>query len=81
MEDFELGTQLGEVLLVHQLFDQRAARHLLVLDQALDQGVPMQELLHLAQVLFQILDFEPGQQIGHVDSVRCRTLVSAESLY
>ena len=60
----ELGAQLGEMLLVHQLLHQLMARHRLPPDQALDQLVPAQQLLDLAQVLLQVLDFERGSAIS-----------------
>jgi len=65
MQPVELGAQLGEVLFVHQLLDQRTPRHFLPPDEVLHQGMAMQKLPHFAQVLLQVLDFQPCEQFGH----------------
>jgi hypothetical protein len=63
VQPVELGAQLGEVLLVHELFDQLVLGHLLALDQALDHLLLLQQRLHLAQVLLQVLDFEACRRV------------------
>ena len=43
--------QLGEILLLHEAFDELAARHLLPLDQAFNQLVPAQQFDYLLQAV------------------------------
>ena len=50
---------------VHQLLDQVVLRHLLALDQAFHDLVLVQQLLHIAQVLLQILELEPRRRVVH----------------
>ena len=61
----ELRAQLGEVLLVHERLDQLVLRHLLALDQALDDAMAPQQLLHVLQVLLQVFQFLPLDRLGH----------------
>ena len=65
----ELRPQLGEVLLVHERLDQLVPRHLLPLDQALDETMPPQALLHLVQVLLQVLKLFSLDRLGHAGRI------------
>ena len=65
VQALDLAAQFGKVLLVHHLLDEFVLRHVLPGDQALDDRVTMQELLHLAQVLLQVFDFKPVGKVGH----------------
>ena len=69
MQPLELAAQLRQVLLVDQLLDQLVLRHLLAADQILDHLLPAQQLLHLAQVLLQVLGFEPLVGRGHAQGI------------
>ena len=55
----ELRAQLGEVLLVHERLHQLVFRHLLPLDQALDDAMATQPFLHVLQVLLQVFQLLP----------------------
>jgi hypothetical protein len=61
----QLGAQLGDVLLVHQVLDQLVARHLLAVHQALDDAMARQQLLHLAQFLLDVLALAEILDVGH----------------
>jgi len=57
VEAIEELAELAEVLPVHEGLDQLVPRHLLAIDEVLDQPVARQQALHLLQVLGQPVEF------------------------
>ncbi len=56
MHGIELRAKLGDVLPVHERLHQLVFRHFLALHQALDQPVPPQKILNLAQVGLEVFE-------------------------
>ena len=65
VQRFQLALQLGQVLLVHQVFDQRLARPALLVDEFLHQPHLGEQGLHLDQVRFQVVLRLGFEGIGH----------------
>ena len=54
---------------MHERLHQLVLRHLLALDQALDDAVAAQPLLHVVQVLLQVLQLLPLDRLGHAGRI------------